>query len=54
MPGLAEYSLIDPAGADAGHRRWTHRQDHLAGLRANELDAALHLGLAEHRRRRSR
>lgn len=54
MLGLAQYSLIDPAGADAGQHRWQQQDSHLAGLRADELDAALHLGLAEHRRRPSR
>jgi hypothetical protein len=49
-----DHSLIDPAGAHAGQHRWQLQHDHLAGLRADELDAALHLGLAEHRRRHSR
>lgn len=50
MLGLAQYSLSDPAGAHAGQHRWQQQHDHLAGLRADELDAVLHLGLAEHRR----
>ncbi len=54
MLGLAQYSLVDAAGAHAGQHRWQLQHDHLAGLRADELDAALHLGLAEHRRRHSR
>lgn len=53
MLGLAQYSLVDPASADAGQHRWQQQDNHVAGLRADELDAALHLGLAEHRRRHS-
>jgi len=54
MLELAQYSLVDPAGAHAGQHRWQEQRDHLAGLRADEFDAALHLGLAEHRRRHRR
>lgn len=54
MLGLAQYSLLDQAGADAGQHRRQQQHNHVAGLRADELDAALHLGFAEHRRRHSR
>lgn len=54
MLGLGQYSLVDPAGAHAGQHRWQQQHDHLTGLRADELDAVLHLGLAEQRRRHRR
>jgi len=44
MLGLGQYSLVDPAGAQAGQHRCQQQHDHLAGLRADELDAALHRG----------